>query len=101
MEPSSTLKLPGFFLALEGPEGGGKSTQREYLSDCLRAQGIETVVTREPGGTPFAEQIRELCLAIRDEPVSHKAETLLMFAARAQHIQEVIRVPDLWSRSRR
>ncbi|SDU17275.1 thymidylate kinase [Pseudomonas pohangensis] len=83
--------MSGLFITLEGPEGAGKSTNREYLAECLRARGIEVLLTREPGGTPLAERIRELLLAPSDEPMCADAELLLMFAARAQHLQAVIR----------
>jgi len=56
--------VTGLFITLEGPEGAGKSTNREYLAERLRAEGIDVVLTREPGGTPLAERIREL-LAVR------------------------------------
>jgi dTMP kinase len=79
------------FITLEGPEGAGKSTNREYLAERLRADGIDVVLTREPGGTPLAERIRELLLAPSDESMSADTELLLVFAARAQHLAEVIR----------
>jgi dTMP kinase len=79
------------FITLEGPEGAGKSTNREYLAERLRAHGIDVVLTREPGGTPLAERIRELLLAPSDEPMNADTELLLVFAARAQHLAEVIR----------
>jgi dTMP kinase len=79
------------FITLEGPEGAGKSTNREYLAERLRATGIDVVLTREPGGTPLAERIRELLLAPSDEPMNADTELLLVFAARAQHLAEVIR----------
>lgn len=80
----------GLFITLEGLEGVGKSTNLAFVRDWLRARGCEVVVTREPGGTPLAEEIRQLLLANRDEPVAPTAELLLIFAARAQHLQEVI-----------
>jgi len=76
---------------LEGPEGAGKSTNRDYLAERLRAQGIEVVLTREPGGTPLAERIRDVLLTPGDEPMNPDTELLLVFAARAQHLAEVIR----------
>jgi dTMP kinase len=79
------------FITLEGPEGAGKSTNREYLAERLRSQGIDVVLTREPGGTPLAERIRELLLAPSDESMDADAELLLVFAARAQHLAGVIR----------
>jgi dTMP kinase len=83
--------VTGLFITLEGPEGAGKSTNREYLALQLRAAGLDVVLTREPGGTPLAERIREVLLAPSDEPMNADAELLLMFAARAQHIAQVIR----------
>nr|WP_189660369.1 dTMP kinase [Pseudomonas mosselii] len=79
------------FITLEGPEGAGKSTNREYLAARLREQGVDVVMTREPGGTPLAERIRELLLAPSEERMAVDTELLLMFAARAQHLAEVIR----------
>jgi dTMP kinase len=83
--------VTGLFITLEGPEGAGKSTNREYLAERLRAAGIEVVLTREPGGTPLAERIREVLLAPVDEVMNPDTELLLVFAARAQHLAEVIR----------
>ncbi|HEX5842841.1 MAG TPA: dTMP kinase [Pseudomonas sp.] len=83
--------MSGLFITLEGPEGAGKSTNREYLAERLRAQGIEVLLTREPGGTPLAERIRELLLAPSDETMASDTELLLVFAARAQHLAQVIR----------
>ena len=71
--------------------GTGKSTNREYLAERLRAAGIEVVLTREPGGTPLAERIREVLLAPVEELMNPDTELLLVFAARAQHLAEVIR----------
>ena len=83
--------MTGLFITLEGPEGAGKSTNREYLAERLRAEGIEVLLTREPGGTPLAEKIREVLLATGDEVMHPDTELLLVFAARAQHLAEVIR----------
>lgn len=83
--------MTGLFITLEGPEGAGKSTNREYLAERLRAEGIEVLLTREPGGTPLAERIREVLLTPGDEVMSADTELLLVFAARAQHLAEVIR----------
>jgi dTMP kinase len=83
--------VTGLFITLEGPEGAGKSTNREYLAECLRSHGIDVVLTREPGGTPLAERIRELLLAPSDEAMDADTELLLVFAARAQHLAQVIR----------
>lgn len=81
----------GKFLTIEGTEGVGKSTNLGFVRDWLQARGIEVVVTREPGGTPLAEEIRTLLLAKRTEMVDETAELLLVFAARAQHIAQVIK----------
>lgn len=83
--------MKGLFVTLEGPEGAGKSTNREYLADRLRARGLDVVLTREPGGTPLAERIRDLLLTPADEPMAVDTELLLVFAARAQHLAQVIR----------
>jgi len=81
----------GRFITLEGTEGVGKSTNLRFLADRLAAAGIPHVVTREPGGTPLAEEIRTLLVTPREEKVAPSTELLLMFAARAQHLQTVIR----------
>lgn len=84
----------GQFITFEGIEGVGKSTQLANAATALRALGVDPVVTREPGGTPMAEAIREVLLAPRDEPVHDLTELLLMFAARAQHLHSRI-LPEL------
>jgi dTMP kinase len=76
----------GRFLTIEGIEGVGKTTQVARLSEALRARGIDHVVTREPGGTPLAEKIREIVLNEQGESLPPTAELLLMFAARAVHL---------------
>jgi dTMP kinase len=81
---------PGRFLTIEGIEGVGKTTQVARLSQALRERGIAHVVTREPGGTPLAERIRDIVLNSRDETLPPKAELLLMFAARAVHLQNFV-----------
>jgi len=80
----------GQFITFEGTEGVGKSTQLANAAKTLEALGVEFIVTREPGGTPMAEAIRELLLAPRDEAVNDTTELLLMFAARAQHLNNRI-----------
>lgn len=81
----------GRFITLEGIEGAGKSTVAAALTAALRARGVSVVQTREPGGTPLAERIRELVLHRGEEHLSAEAETLLMFAARAVHFHNLIR----------
>lgn len=80
----------GKFITLEGLDGTGKSTQAEKLARALRARGVAVTVTREPGGTAAGENIREVLLHSRTSGLSPMAEMALMFASRAQHIQEVI-----------
>jgi dTMP kinase len=77
-------------VTLEGGEGAGKTTVLHALRDALAATGADVVCTREPGGTPLAERIRELLLDPNHEPASPQAELLLMFASRAQHVRETI-----------
>jgi dTMP kinase len=91
LENFTVTKACGKFLTIEGTEGVGKSTNLAYVKSWLEARGIEVVVTREPGGTPLAEEIRGLLLAKRQEVVDETAELLLVFAARAQHIAGVIK----------
>jgi dTMP kinase len=80
----------GRFITFEGGEGAGKSTQLKRLAERLRAQGLEVVATREPGGSPGAEAIRELVLNGSADRWSPVTETLLMYAARRDHIERVI-----------
>ncbi|MDP6198067.1 MAG: dTMP kinase [Porticoccaceae bacterium] len=82
--------MRGKFITIEGTEGVGKTTNIQYIQDWLQAKGLSFVATREPGGTPLAEQIRDLLLAPREELVCNTAELLLMFAGRAQHLDQVI-----------
>jgi dTMP kinase len=84
----------GRFITLEGIEGAGKSTVAPYLREWLGDRGIVVTLTREPGGTPLGERIREVVLRNTGETVPPVAETLLMFAARAAHVETVI-VPAL------
>lgn len=78
------------FITLEGIEGVGKSTHLKFIADWLRTHGREPLVTREPGGTRLADEIRRLLLTPRSQPVAPMAELLLMFAARASHVEQVI-----------
>lgn len=81
----------GRFITLEGIEGAGKSTVARALRDALIAAGRRCIVTREPGGTPLAERVRGLVLGRGDEQVSPEVETLLMFAARGIHLDNLVR----------
>lgn len=81
----------GRFISIEGGEGAGKSTNIAFVRKVLIEAGCNVIVTREPGGTPFAEEIRELLLKPRSEVVSETAELLLMFAARVQHCEQLIK----------
>lgn len=80
----------GRFITLEGSEGVGKSTNLAFIREFLTARGVALQITREPGGTPLAEEIRALLLQQREESVDELAELLLLFAARAQHVNQVI-----------
>ena len=80
----------GKFITLVGGEGVGKTTNLAFIKDYLEQHKITVVVTREPGGTPLAEKLRQLLLDKNNEAISDKAELLLIFAARAQHIKHVI-----------
>ena len=82
--------MRGLFITFEGPEGAGKTTNRAYLAEQLQAQGLSVVLTREPGGTALAEQIRNILLAPHAETMAIDTELLLMFAARAQHLAQII-----------
>jgi dTMP kinase len=78
-------------ITLEGGEGAGKTSAIAAIRDRLQAAGHDVVQTREPGGTPLAERIRELLLNPQDEALAAETELLLMFAARAQHVRDVVR----------
>lgn len=82
--------VSGRFITIEGLEGAGKTTCLDYLADLLRERGIDPVRTREPGGTPLGEAVRSLLLGRRFHGMAGDAEALLIFAARAQHLAEVI-----------
>ena len=81
------MKDRGKFITLEGIDGAGKSSHLDFLCEQVRARGHEAVLTREPGGTPAGEKVRELVLQVA---MNAKAEALLMFAARAEHVANVI-----------
>jgi len=82
------------FITLEGPDGGGKSSQAEGLAEYLRAENIEVLLTREPGGSPIGDQIRNVIMELENTDMDARTEFLLFSASRAQHIAEVIR-PNL------
>ncbi len=90
-QTASATGRSGKFITFEGIDGAGKSTNLTAAADFLRAAGLDVVVTREPGGTPLAEAIRKLLLTTSTEPLDARAELLLMFAARAQHLAIVVR----------
>ena len=80
----------GKFITIEGGEGAGKSTNISFIKDYLEQQKLEVVFTREPGGTPLSERLRDILLDKNETEMSSDTELLLMFAARAQHLDEVI-----------
>ena len=84
----------GRFITVEGIEGAGKSTQMDAIGEFLRARGIRTIVTREPGGTPLGETLRGVLLNPENRGMAADTELLLVFAARAEHLEKVI-VPAL------
>lgn len=86
--------MRGQFITLEGTEGVGKSTNMAFVCDWLAEHGVSFITTREPGGTPLAEELRALLLTPREESVAPTAELLMVFAARAQHLAQRI-VPAL------
>ncbi len=79
------------FITLEGPEGGGKTSQAQHLAEYLRAEGLEVLLTREPGGSPIGDQIRNVIMQLENTDMDARTEFLLFSASRAQHIAEVIR----------
>ncbi len=84
----------GLFITFEGTEGVGKSTNLQAATQYLKHRQVPHILTREPGGTPLAEEIRGLLLSSREEPVHEMTELLLMFAARSQHLNQLI-LPQL------
>ena len=79
------------FITLEGPEGSGKTSQLPALADYFRGAGYEVIVSREPGGTPVGDQIREILMNLQNNAILPRTEILLFLAARAQHVDEVIK----------
>ncbi|MFJ1582616.1 dTMP kinase [Streptomyces sp. NPDC088197] len=90
-EPAVAPAATGFFIAIEGGDGAGKSTQVEALADWIRAKGHEVVVTREPGATAIGKRLRSILLDVSSGGISHRAEALLYAADRAEHIDSVVR----------
>jgi dTMP kinase len=76
------------FITFEGVDGAGKSTHLAWFADALRQHGVDVIVTREPGGTPLGEQLREIVL---NQPMSIGTEAMLMFASRLEHVEQVIK----------
>ncbi|MBZ3906988.1 dTMP kinase [Streptomyces griseiscabiei] len=90
-DPVQAPAASGFFIALEGGDGAGKSTQVEALAEWIRAKGHEVVVTREPGATPVGKRLRSILLDVSSAGLSHRAEALLYAADRAEHVDTVVR----------
>lgn len=90
-DPVTEPAAAGFFIALEGGDGAGKSTQAEALAEWIRAKGHEVVVTREPGATPVGKRLRSILLDVSSAGLSHRAEALLYAADRAEHVDTVVR----------
>ncbi|HSH42729.1 MAG TPA: dTMP kinase [Arenicellales bacterium] len=88
---SRTSNLPGRFITVEGQDGAGKTTNLDVIEEIVRKAGYRVVRTREPGGTPLGDEIRRLVLHRQDLEIDAMAELLLIFAARAQHLAQVIR----------
>ncbi|MER6525719.1 dTMP kinase [Streptomyces sp. NPDC001508] len=90
-DPAQATAANGFFIALEGGDGSGKSTQAEALAEWIRAKGHEVVLTREPGATPVGKRLRSILLDVSSAGLSHRAEALLYAADRAEHVDTVVR----------
>ncbi|CAL9486887.1 Thymidylate kinase [Streptomyces sp. enrichment culture] len=90
-DPVQAPAPTGFFIALEGGDGAGKSTQAEALAEWIRAKGHEVVLTREPGATPVGKRLRSILLDVSSAGLSHRAEALLYAADRAEHVDTVVR----------
>ncbi|WP_037840799.1 dTMP kinase [Streptomyces sp. NRRL F-5126] len=90
-DPVQATTATGFFIAVEGGDGAGKSTQVEALAEWIRAKGHEVVVTREPGATPVGKRLRTILLDVSSAGLSNRAEALLYAADRAEHIDSVVR----------
>lgn len=82
--------MQGKFITVEGTEGVGKSSNMAFIEQYLKDKGIDLVITREPGGTPLSEKIRDMLLDAKQDAICDDTELLMMFAARAQHLNELI-----------
>ncbi|GHH85368.1 hypothetical protein GCM10018793_53040 [Streptomyces sulfonofaciens] len=90
-DPVEAPAATGFFIALEGGDGAGKSTQAKSLAEWIRAKGHEVVLTHEPGATPMGKRLRSILLDVQSAGISHRAEALLYAADRAEHVDTVVR----------
>ncbi|WP_156725600.1 dTMP kinase [Streptomyces apocyni] len=90
-DPAQATSATGFFIALEGGDGAGKSTQAAAIAEWIRGKGHEVVVTREPGATPVGKRLRSILLDVSSAGLSHRAEALLYAADRAEHVDTVVR----------
>ncbi|MFE9411374.1 dTMP kinase [Streptomyces sp. NPDC006704] len=90
-DPEQRPAATGFFIAIEGGDGAGKSTQAEALAEWIRAKGHEVVVTREPGATPVGKRLRSILLDVSSAGLSNRAEALLYAADRAEHVDSLVR----------
>jgi dTMP kinase len=90
-EPAAAAAATGFFIAVEGGDGAGKSTQVEALAEWIRSKGHEVVVTREPGATAVGKRLRSILLDVTSAGISHRSEALLYAADRAEHVDTVVR----------
>jgi len=89
--PRGEFVMRGYFFTFEGIDGCGKTTQLSRVAECLRAEGRNVLVTREPGGPPVSERIREILISPDNRQMRPQTELLLYLAARAQHVREVIK----------
>ena len=90
MDSETKNKKPGLFITVEGLDGSGKTSAVKYLAEALRAQGVEVVTTREPGGTATSEELRRLIVGQSEEPLDPMARLLMVMAGRIQHLKNLI-----------
>ncbi|MRR32781.1 dTMP kinase, partial [bacterium] len=79
------------FITLEGPDGSGKTTQIPRLAEYLRSRGLQVLTTREPGGTPISDQVRQVIMSMKNQEMDPRTEILLFCAARAQLVNQLVR----------